>query len=387
MANAAPVSPLSQPSVPLPPIVLAAGGTGGHMFPAEALARALQARGRAVVLITDRRGGSFSDTLPEVATHRIQAGGSGGGLWGKLKAAVALLIGYGQARQLLRMIAPAAVVGFGGYASAPTVYAAHARRLPVLLHEQNAVLGRANRLLVGRADRLATAFPEVAGLRPADRSKLVLTGNPVRPAIAALADQPYPLPEPGGPLRLLVTGGSQGARVFSEVVPAALTALPPSLRHRLQVVQQARAEDLAAVRAAYADSGIVVELASFFEDLPERLARAHLVICRSGASTVTELTAAGRPAILVPYLHAMDDHQNANARPLAAAGAGWVVPQPDFTAETLRQQIAALADAPQTLAQAAAAARALGTPDAAERLADAVLALAGPTDRKQESGP
>lgn len=366
------------------PIVLAAGGTGGHMFPAEALARALLARGRPVSLITDKRGQAFGEALPEVTTYRIAAATVGRGLIGKLRTAIALMIGYGQARQLLRTLTPAAVVGFGGYPSAPTVFAAETRKIPVMLHEQNGVLGRANRMLAPRANRIAVAFPEIAGLRAGDRAKLVVTGNPVRPAIAALAAEPYRAPEPGGAIRLLVLGGSQGARVFSEVVPAALTALPPSLRHRLHVTQQARAEDLEAVRAAYADSGIAVELAPFIADVPARLAAAHLVICRAGASTVAELTAAGRPAILVPYPHATDDHQTANAARLNAAGAGWLVPQPDFTAAELGRRLAALIDAPDTLAGTAEAARRLGVPDAAERLADAVEALAGQTDRNLE---
>jgi len=362
------------------PIVLAAGGTGGHIFPAEALARELIARGRTVVLVTDRRGKAFGDRLPDVATHRIRAGRfDTGGVLGKVAGVADLVLGTFQARRLLKSLAPAAVVGFGGYPSVPTVLAAARLRLPTAIHEQNAVLGRANRLLAPRAGRIATGFATVAMVRDADRARLVHTGNPVRPAVAALRDrEPYAPPAAEhGPFEILVLGGSQGARIFSEVVPAALAGLPGELRVRLNVSQQARPEDLERVRSAYAESGIVADLASFFDDVPARLARAHLVIARSGASTLTELVVAGRPAILVPYPHAADDHQSANARVLGEAGAAWVVPQPTLSPESLMQHLTALASAPDALARAAAAARGLGQPDAAGRLADLVLSLAG----------
>ncbi len=358
------------------PIILAAGGTGGHMFPAEALARALLARGRLVAVVTDARGGTFGDALPGVETFRIRAATIGRGVVGKLRTALALVIGYGQARRLLKALRPVAVVGFGGYASAPTVFAAGRRGVPVLLHEQNAILGRANRMLARSATRIATSFPSVGGVRPGDLGKIVPTGNPVRPGIAAVGDQGY-RPPGGGGVRLLVLGGSQGARALSEIVPAALTALPEPLRRRLVVTQQCRAEDLAGASAVYQRARIGHRLDTFFPDVPQLRAEAHLVIARAGASTIAELTAAGRPAILVPYPHATDDHQTANARALADAGGAWLMPQQAMTAATLAERLQALLADPDALSAAAAAARGFGAVDAAARLADAVVALAG----------
>ncbi|HUN47759.1 MAG TPA: undecaprenyldiphospho-muramoylpentapeptide beta-N-acetylglucosaminyltransferase [Stellaceae bacterium] len=357
-------------------VVLAAGGTGGHMFPAEALARVLTTRGRAVALMTDSRGMAFGANLPGVALHRIRAGRVGGNLLRKAIGILELAIGTLEAGRHLRRLSPAAVVGFGGYPSVPTMLAAVRQNLPTVIHEQNAILGRANRLLAPRARRIATCFAEIASLRPADRAKVVETGNPVRPAVIALRGTPYKPAQGAEPFELVVLGGSQGARVLSEVVPAALVRLPDSLRQRLRLTQQARPEDLEAVRAAYQARGVAAEIRPFFDDVPARLARAHLVISRSGASTVAELAAMGRPAILVPYLHAADDHQTANARALETVGAAWVMPQAAFTAEALSERLAALMAAPDTLAEAARRAFTLGRPDAAERLADLVLATA-----------
>lgn len=357
------------------PIILAAGGTGGHIFPAEALARELLTRGHAVTLVTDRRGQAF-DALPEVPVHRIRAASPTGGLLGKLKAAVQLAMGIVDARTLMRQLDPAAVVGFGGYPSVPTVYAAGRAGVPVMLHEQNAVLGRANRLLMSGARRLAVAYPTVSGVR--EPAKLVPTGNPVRPAVAAKRDAPYEAPTADGPVRVLVMGGSQGARIFSDVMPAALALLPAALRARIHLAQQCRPEDLEGVRAAVAPLGLGgVELESFFRDVPDRLAAAHLAVTRAGASTVAELTCVGRPAVLVPYPFATDDHQTANARAVAEAGAAWLVPQPEFTAETLAARLTVLLAEPAELARAARASAIWGTDKAASRLADAVLELAG----------
>lgn len=356
------------------PIVLAAGGTGGHFFPAEALARELLARGEAVALVTDKRGQAFGDSLPEVTVHRIRSAAPGGNLLAKMNAAWQMGLGLLGANALMRHLKPAAVVGFGGYPSVPTVYAAAQGRVPVMLHEQNAVLGRANRMLAAAARRIAVAFPEVASVKEEHRSRLVRTGNPVRPAIAAQRDAAYAVPAAGGPVRILVMGGSQGARVFSEVIPDALGRLPAELRARIHLAQQCRPEDLEAARAAYAGMGLRgLELESFFRDVPDRLAACHLAITRAGASTIAELTCIGRPAILVPYPHAMDDHQTANARQLAAAGAAWLMPQPDFTADALADRLTALLESPDALTAAAQAAHGWGMADAARRLADAVL--------------
>lgn len=356
------------------PVVIAAGGTGGHLFPAEALAAELLRRGRRIVLMTDARSGALASTVFAGQEQIVLrgAGIAGRGLLRGTAAVLGLARGTIAARRRLRALDAAAVIGFGGYPAVAPVLAARlgGTRPRILLHEQNAVLGRANRLLARVADVLALSHADTA--RVAGGVWTVLTGNPVRPALAALAGEGYVAPAPDGPFRLLVLGGSLGARVFSDVVPAALGSLPEALRARLQVVQQCRAEDLERVRAAYAGTGIAVELAPFFTDVADRLAAAHLVVARAGASTVAELAVAGRPAILVPLPGAIDDHQTANARALEAAGGAFLVPQPAFTAIALAGRIAALAAAPAQLAAAAREAARCGITDAASRLADLV---------------
>ncbi|MEJ2119879.1 MAG: undecaprenyldiphospho-muramoylpentapeptide beta-N-acetylglucosaminyltransferase [Alphaproteobacteria bacterium] len=355
-------------------VLLTAGGTGGHMFPADALARALLDRGCEVALVTDKRGGAYGDTLSSIATHKIRAGQvTGRGPAAKLLGLADVALGTLQARGLLKRLRPAAVVGFGGYASFPAMMAAGWLGIPSALHEQNAVLGRANRFLAKRATRIAVAYAKVRGLPPGGEAKLRLTGNPVRAPIVALANSDYAAPTADGPLNILILGGSQGARIFSEIVPAAIASLPEAARQRLRITQQARAEDLPAAETAYAEMGLKAELKSFFDDVPERLKAAHLLICRAGASTIAELTAAGRPAVLVPYPYATDDHQTANAASIDAEGGGWLVPQPEFKPETLSARLAALLDDPSVLVDAAKKAKTLGYPDAAARLADMVL--------------
>ena len=355
-------------------VLLTAGGTGGHMFPADALARALLDRGCEVALVTDKRGGAYGDTLSKIATHKIRAGQvTGRGPVAKLLGLADVALGTLQARGLLKRLRPAAVVGFGGYASFPAMMAAGWLGIPSALHEQNAVLGRANRFLAKRATRIAVAYGKVRGLPAGGEAKLRLTGNPVRAPIVALADAGYRAPAADEPLNILVLGGSQGARIFSEIVPAAIAGLPEAARKRLTVTQQAREEDLAEAEAAYAAIGLKAELKSFFDDVPERLKAAHLLICRAGASTIAELTTAGRPAVLVPYPYATDDHQTANAASIDAEGGGWLVPQPEFKPETLAARLASLIDDPSMLADAARKAKTLGHPDAAQRLADMVL--------------
>lgn len=362
----------------VPLIALAAGGTGGHVFPARALAEVLIARGFRVALITDRRGLAFGEELG-VDVHRIDAASPGGGPRRALAGLFRLGTGLFQARALLRRLSPGCVAGFGGYPAVPPVWAATRLGLPALIHEQNAVMGRANRLLAPRVRRIALTFPLTSRIRPRDAAKCVLIGNPVRTAIAGIGAAPYPAPAPDGPLNLLVSGGSQGARALSAVVPAAIIALPEALRRRLSVVQQCRREDIDAVRARYAETGVAATLASFFDDMPVRLAAAQLVIARAGASTMAELGAAGRPAILVPYPHAADDHQTANARAAEDAGAGWMMAEPaGFTAEALTAKLRLFLERPALLSEAAGKARAFGKPDAAERLADAVATLARP---------
>lgn len=367
--------------------VLAAGGTGGHMFPARALAEALLARGHKVALVTDRRGGGFGPDLPQVETHRIRAGGIAGlGIIGKVTGLLDLGLGYLQARRILSRLAPQAVVGFGSYASLPTALAAAHLGQRLVIHEQNAVMGRANRMLATRAGAVALCFDKVTGYSAAPQAEQRVTGNPVRPAIAAIGQSPYPATAEGQPLRLLVVGGSQGAAIFNEVVPKALCALPDSLRPRLALSQQVPGKALDAIRSRYAGCGIQAELAAFFDDMPQRLAEAHLVIGRAGASTVAELCAAGRPAILVPFPHATDDHQTANAHALADAGGAWLLPQNHLSPETLLERLTSLLSKPATLARAARCARELAQEDAAERLADLVCGERG-RNGNHASGP
>lgn len=357
------------------PIVIAAGGTGGHFFPAEALASELLARGHRIALMTDARSGGLQSPV-FAGVDRFVISGAGIAGRGAIRAGQAMLAlasGVLQARQVLARINAAAVVGFGGYPCVAPVLATRfmRHRPPVILHEQNAVLGRANRFLARYADALALSF--AATQRVPSAAVTTVTGNPVRPAITALATLQYAPPTVR--LRLLVLGGSLGARVFSDVVPTALAALPDDMLSRLSVVQQCRAEDLGRVRAAYDLAGIDAELATFFPDVAARLAAAHLVIARAGASTVAELAIAGRPAILVPLPGAIDDHQTANARALAEARGASVIAQRDFSPDALCQQLTSLLASPDMLNHAALASRRLAQPDAAARLADMVEAL------------
>jgi UDP-N-acetylglucosamine--N-acetylmuramyl-(pentapeptide) pyrophosphoryl-undecaprenol N-acetylglucosamine transferase len=356
-------------------VLLAAGGTGGHLFPAEALAAALAARGIGVELATDARAVGYGGKFPARAMHVIPSATPRGPL-GYAKAGAVIAMGVAKAYRLLGRLRPAAVVGFGGYPSIPAVLAAALRRVPSVIHEQNGVMGRANRLLAPRATAIATSFAGVVDADPALAARATRTGNPLRPAVLA-AIAPYAAPESNGPLRLLAFGGSQGARIIADVVPTAVERLEPALRARLSVMQQARSEDLERVRATYARLGVTAEVAPFFLDLPARITGAHLVVSRSGASTVAELAALGRPAVLVPLPHALDQDQLANARVLESAGGAILLRQDAFTPERLAREITALAADPARLASMAAGARSAGTPDAAERLADLVMKVAG----------
>lgn len=358
----------------LRPIVIAAGGTGGHMFPAAALAGELIARGRRVVLLTDARSGALAtqDFGPE--RHVLRGSGlAGRGAWHAARGVIALARGTWQARRIMRRLDCPVLVAFGGYPAVPPVIATRLlrRRPMVVLHEQNAVLGRANRLLARCADLIATGFAHTRHL-PAHVATLC-TGNPVRGTILA---HRYTAPETGE-IHLLVLGGSLGARVFADVVPAALASLPDALRARLRVVQQIRAEDLDRVRTAYAAGGIAAELSPFFAEIGARLATAHLVISRAGASSCAELLVAARPALLVPLPGAIDDHQSRNAAALADAGAAWVMAQPAFTADALRDKLAGLLSAPALLSAASVAAGYAAHGDAASVLADLVEARMG----------
>jgi UDP-N-acetylglucosamine--N-acetylmuramyl-(pentapeptide) pyrophosphoryl-undecaprenol N-acetylglucosamine transferase len=352
--------------------VLAAGGTGGHMIPAHALAAELRSRKHGVLLITDDRGARFPGLFEGVPVHILPAGRLGGGPVSWLKALGAVARGRAQAKRLYREHSPDAVVGFGGYPAFPALLAASALRIPTVIHEQNAVMGRVNRLLAAEAAAIGMAYGEVDRLKSRYRDKSVLIGNPVREEIARLGEMPFPAFDEYAPLKILVTGGSQGASVLSAVVPEGLGMLEPSLRRRLQVVQQCRPDDIERVRGLYAELGIPAELTTYIEDMAEKLADAHLVIGRAGASTVAELSAAGRPAILIPFAAATDDHQTANARELVKAGGARAIAQGNFTPDVLARQIEALALDPVALNNAAARALSVGRPHAARDLADLV---------------
>jgi len=360
------------------PILLAAGGTGGHLFPAFALAEELTRRGRTVDLVTDERGDRYGSNFPGRAIHQVPSAT----LASRSPIAVAGTVatlgrGVFRARALMRRIGPAVVVGFGGYPTFPPLVAAHLAGIPTIIHEQNAIMGRANRMLVRRVTALAASWGDTKNV-PADAlAKVHITGNPVRDVVIAASRRPYPSISPQIPFGLVVFGGSQGARFFSETVPPALLTLPEAQRRRLRVTQQCREEDLERVRTAYAQGGITAELAPFFKDLPERMSAAHLVIARSGASSVSELAVLGRPAILVPLPHSLDNDQLNNAQRLAEAGGAWCIEQKDLTPARLATEIAGLIDSPQGLIRAAEAARRAGKPQAVRLLADLVEQLAG----------
>ncbi len=361
-----------------PLIMLAAGGTGGHLFPAEALGVELIRRGLRVRLVTDARAlrysGLFSpDTIDVVPSETVR----GRTPWSLARTAIMLVAGTGVAFNLMRRRKPSAVIGFGGYPTVPPLVAARLLRVPTLVHDSNAVLGRANRFLSTRVSAIATSLPGVLDRDPKLAGKTTTTGTPMRPAILAAAAVPYAPPDPAGPLRLLVVGGSQGARVMADIVPGAIERLEPALWRRLVLVQQVREEDMARVRAVYDRLKIDAELAPFFADLPARLASSHLIISRSGAGTVAELGAIGRPSILVPLPGAIDQDQFANAGVLAQAGGALRIVQADFTNDRLAAEISALAAEPARLASMAHAARSVGRLDAAERLADLVMKVAG----------
>ena len=379
--------------------VLAAGGTGGHLIPAFALAAELHARGHHVALVTDERGAAIPGKPDYLTTHVLPQGRiAGKNPLGWLKGAKGVLAGRRMALRLFESFEPTAVVGFGGYPAMPTMLAARTAKLPIVLHEQNSVLGRVNRWFAKKVDAIATSAEKTEKLDPALAGKVTVVGNPVREDVLRLREQPFPEFTEDSLFRILVTGGSQGARVLSDVVPEGLAMLPPALRSRLQVIQQARAEDIERVRERYAGHGIPAELATYFENMAERLAGAHLFIGRSGASTIAELTAVGRPAILIPLPYAMDDHQSVNAREMVAGGGARVIRQPAVTTENpyaykgdkrnallseqaevhqkmakdLCLQIQAIAQHPETLANAAHASWNCGYPNAARDLADLV---------------
>ncbi|MEO1544724.1 MAG: undecaprenyldiphospho-muramoylpentapeptide beta-N-acetylglucosaminyltransferase [Pseudomonadota bacterium] len=365
-------------------IILAAGGTGGHLFPAFALAQELGRRGYAIDLMTDMRGDRYGTGFPARTIHRVPSAT----LKGKspialTKTVITLSRGVAAARKIMSEVQPSVVVGFGGYPSFPPLMAARMKGIKTVLHEQNAVLGRANRLLAQRVDAVATSFAHTKYLEgSALAEKARHTGNPVRDNVLAASNTPYPEIGEKDRVNLLVFGGSQGARYFSETMPAALMQLPEDLRARLVVIQQAREEDLENVRMSYANSGITARVETFFADLPDIIAAAHLVIARAGASSIAELTVIGRPSVLVPLPHALDNDQLLNATRLAESGGAWCVEQGNATAEWFAQHLTGVLRHPDGLTQAAEAAKGCGIPDAVSRLADLVEDLAGQASRR-----
>ncbi|QDH74123.1 undecaprenyldiphospho-muramoylpentapeptide beta-N-acetylglucosaminyltransferase [Brevundimonas sp. M20] len=355
--------------------VVAAGGTGGHMFPAEALSRELTARGWRIVLATDHRGEQYAHSFPAEERLALDAA-TGSGPLGMAKAGVAILKGVGQARAALTRLDAAVVVGFGGYPSAPALLAALSQKRPTLLHEQNAVLGRTNRWLAPWVGAIASSFPNLQKVPEKVQERVTLIGNPVRPDIRALYERAFAAPVDGGPIHVLVTGGSQGARILSETAPRALAALPEAIRSRLKVQQQSRPETLESARQIYLEAGIEAEVAPFFRDMAARLSTAHLVIGRAGASTCSELAVAALPSLLIPLKIAMDDHQRFNAASLADAGGAEVMLEDAVTVEAMTAALNAILSDPARLSAMSAGARSAALPDATARLADIVEAAA-----------
>ncbi|WP_109357569.1 undecaprenyldiphospho-muramoylpentapeptide beta-N-acetylglucosaminyltransferase [Sphingorhabdus sp. EL138] len=355
--------------------VLAAGGTGGHMIPAYALGKELVQRGHRVALITDERGEKIPGMVDDGQVHVLPAGRITKDPRGWLSGARAIMKGRKMAMQLYDTFEPSAVVGFGGYPAFPALLAANRKNIPTIIHEQNAVLGRVNRLAARSVNAIATSYPDILKLKPKYEEKVHLVGNPVREEVIALREEPYPPLTGEGIFRVLVTGGSQGATILSDVVPDGLALLPMHLRRRLQVTQQCREQDIERVREKYAEHDIPAELATYLPDLPQRLGWSHLVIGRAGASTIAELTTAGRPAILIPLPIATDDHQTQNVREMVAAGGARAIAQPQFTAKELAKQMQKMALGPDALQNAARFARKCGRPDAVSDLADLVESI------------
>jgi len=360
-------------------IVLAAGGTGGHIFPACALKDELVRRGHDVTLVTDDRGYHYREQFKDAKVRKINSVSfAHRGLLGKLFALPKMITSIREAKFLLTGMKrpPGIVIGFGGYPSFPTIKAALSLGIPTCLHEQNAVLGRVNRYLAQAVDAVALSFEKTKKTKLEKYRHVVVTGNPVRAEIVDLGDKFYPDIGEESIFRILVIGGSQGASIFSEVVPQAISTLPRALQRRLQITQQCRPEDIEQVRKIYANTKIAVELSTFITNIPECLEWAHLVIGRAGASTIAELTSSGRAGILVPYPHATDDHQIENAREMVLCGGAWLFKQEDFNAAQLAKILQRLAKRPKEVWRASEEARKIGKPYATKDLADLVERIA-----------
>lgn len=369
------------------PIILASGGTGGHLFPAQALAAELKTRGHKLILLTDHRGYKFGGIFSEVEKHRIRSGTPlAPGLLGKGLGIIRLLIGIREAGKLLNLLQPSIVVGFGGYPSVPALIAASRKGITTVIHEQNAILGRANKLLASHVLCIATSFEDTCGISLKNYKKVTHTGNPIRSSIAELGKLQYPQIKKDGPINILVTGGSQGAGNFSELIPEAIKLLSPQIKTRIKINQNCRPEDLEKIRRNYRINGINADVDIFFDDLPVRLRAAHVVVCRAGASTLAELAAAGRPAIIFPYPYAADDHQTINSRSLEAVGGAIVLKEEQATSEKLADLLLQLFTSPEWFLNAAKAALKMGRPNASIDLADLVENMAFPGNSATTSG-
>jgi len=361
---------LKKPILSKPHIFLAAGGTGGHIFPAEALAIELISRGYRLSLLTDKRGIKLSKKISHLGAYAIKSGGvSGRGLLGKILSLISVFIGFIQALFLCIRLKPQIIVGFGGYACVPAMLAGLLCRINLVIHEQNAVLGRANRLFVSSAKKLAISYEKCSHVPNILDENIVFTGMPLRPSVLIEYKVKYPILDPKSKIILSVFGGSQGAAVFSDVVPSALSKIEKSLRSRVTVTHQSRPEDIEKTKIAYQNIGIDADVEDFFNDAPKRIASSHLVICRAGASTIAELSAIGRPAILVPYKYAVDDHQLLNAKAYEETGSGWLIKENDFTSLVLEQKLKSLFLNPGKLKAAQLASRKFGRREASNEIA------------------
>lgn len=355
-------------------IFLAAGGTGGHIFPAISLGEELTRRGYKCILITDKRTEKYLNKN-NIICEFIPVKYPYGSIFNKVLGGISQIISYFIAKKILKLYKPQCVVGFGGYPSFPTLHAAIAKKIKTIIHEQNSLLGKANQMLADKVDAIATSFPEVIGIENNNLNKVVYTGNPTRPSIQSLRNFPYPDFSENSFLHILVTGGSQGASIFAKIIPDAIRLLPAEYRNRIRVDQQVRASDMDAVKALYNEIGVNAELSNFFADMPNRLANCHLLICRSGASSLAEASVAGRPAIMVPLPSAKDNHQMINANSYEDFGAGWVIPEESFTAEALSFRLENFFKLPATLVQAANDSRKASIYDADKKLATLVEKL------------
>ena len=350
-------------------IIIAAGGTGGHMVPAEGVGDILRARGHKVTLITDQRGDAYRDIMTNYDRHVLATTGLSGGLIGKIKGLVTIIRSF-ECLKLYKASKPDIVIGFGGYPSLPAVLAARLKSVPYMLHEQNTVLGRVNRLMAKGCHTLALAY-ENTSLVPAG-VKTALTGNPVRSAILKFADTPYNDTVKAAKMNILIMGGSQGARILSEIFPRAIADLPAEMRNHIKVSHQARPEDIDSVKDIYNGAEVSADVRSYFTDVPERMAKAHIVCSRAGASSLAEISVLGRPSILVPLAIAMDDHQTSNAKILEDVGAAWSFDETKIDGVEIRTLISKLYLDSSQLEAAAKAAKNMGVPQAAENLADLI---------------